>query len=436
MVKIVHMADTHLGYRARRGIVNKWAIENYSKPFEQEIYDTFLKVMKEISNIKDLDYVVHCGDIFHQPSNYSSFPPPEPARRTLIQGLDTFFANTNNQVPFIYIEGNHGVYKGYEYTPFESHINEETYPHLYYFKEKHLLDAIKSNQPLFLEFPDKKVKFYLFPFFEFQAFENYKSAYDKWIINQEPSKNDDYINIAVAHGSSGDETLHNKVSSDDYGYDYVALGHEHGLKKESRNHYYSGSLLPMNFKEIFETQAYLIVDIDDNSKNLEIEKTPTNRFLKRPFELIKIDVDPKMTTADLENRIMTELNTYAQIGIFNHRTSARLKFSFLGEMTYEKNWQVNELMSRLRREILSQPDKFNVLQLIWKISDISETFEDDISVGLIQDYILEKPDLEFKSFVEEKLSEDKTKYDIDKLTDFGMKAIRKALKIMEREKEV
>ncbi|GAG17128.1 unnamed protein product, partial [marine sediment metagenome] len=102
----------------------------------------------------------------------------------------------------------------------------------------------------------------------------------------------------------------------------------------------------------------------------------------------------------------------------------------------EKNWQINELMSRLRREILSQPDKFNVLQLIWKISDISETFEDDTSPGLIQDYILEKPDIEFKSFVEEKLSEDKTKYDIDKLTDFGMKAIRKALKIMEREKEV
>ena len=38
------MADTHLGYRTRRGAANKWAIENYSRHFEQEIYDTFLTV--------------------------------------------------------------------------------------------------------------------------------------------------------------------------------------------------------------------------------------------------------------------------------------------------------------------------------------------------------------------------------------------------------
>ena len=59
MVKIVHMSDSHLGYRARRGTINKWAIENYSKPFEQEIYDSFLKVMNDVSKIKDLDFLIH-----------------------------------------------------------------------------------------------------------------------------------------------------------------------------------------------------------------------------------------------------------------------------------------------------------------------------------------------------------------------------------------
>ena len=91
MVKIVHMADTHLGYRARRGTINKWAIENYSKPYEQEIYDCFLKVIDDISNLKDVDFLVHCGDIFHHPSKDSSYPPPEPARRTLKKGLKLFF---------------------------------------------------------------------------------------------------------------------------------------------------------------------------------------------------------------------------------------------------------------------------------------------------------------------------------------------------------
>ncbi|MFX1463113.1 MAG: exonuclease SbcCD subunit D [Promethearchaeota archaeon] len=436
MVKIIHTADTHLGYRARRGTINKWAIENYSKPFEQEIYDAFLKVIDEISHRNDIDFLVHCGDLFHHPSNLSSYPPLEPARRVLKQGLDMFFNVTNNQVPFIYIEGNHGIFRGYEYTPIESHINKEQYPNLFYFKERDLLEAIKLNKSLSLEFPDKKVKFYLFPYFEFKTFETYKSAYDNWIKNQQPNINDGYINIAVAHGSISDETLHNKVNSDDFGYDYVALGHEHGLKQLSRNHFYSGSLLPMNFKERYENQSYLIVEIDGNTKKLTIEKRFTDNLLERPFEIIQIDTNPKQSTKDLENQIYRELDKFITKEGFNSKTSARLKLSFVGEITYEKNWQINELISKIRRDCFSQPEKYNILQLIWKISDISENFEHDISAGMIQDYILEKPDDEFKEFVQEKLREDKTQYNLDKLSEFGMKAIKKALKIMEKEKEV
>ncbi|MCK4369482.1 MAG: metallophosphoesterase [Candidatus Lokiarchaeota archaeon] len=435
MVKIVHMSDTHLGYRARRGTTNKWAIENYSKPYEQEIYDCFLKIMNKISKIKNLDYLVHCGDIFHHPSKYSSYPPPEPARRTLKQGLQIFFENTNNQVPLIYIEGNHGIFRGYEYTPFESHIDKDQYPNLYYFKERDLLEAIKSNEPLSLEFPNKKVRFYLFPYFEFKSFETYKSAYDNWIQNQQP-KDNIYINIAVAHGSVGDETLHSKVNSDDFNYDYVALGHEHGFKKVSRNHYYSGGLLPLNFKEIFENQAYLIVDIDEKTKELKVESFFTDNLLNRSFEIILIDAKANFSITELENHIENELKNYGSKDGFNPKTSARLKLNFEGEMTFERNWQINELMLKIRRGIFSQPEKYNILQLIWKISDISETREDDISAGVIQDYILEKPDEEFKTFVNEKLSEEKTEYNVDKLTEFGMKAIKKALRIMEKEKEV
>ncbi len=436
MIKIVHISDSHLGYRTRRGTTNKWAIQNYSKPYEQEIYNLFLEVMEDISKIKDLDFLIHCGDMFHNPSLYSSYPPPEPARIIFKEGLDIFFENTKNQTPFIYIEGNHGVFRGYEYTPFESHIKKEEYPNLYYFKERHLINAINTNQPLKLEFPTKEVRVYLFPFFEFKNFETYEMAYDKWVELQRPNNNDDFINIAVAHGSIADESLHRKVNSDDFGYDYVALGHEHGLRRVSKNHYYSGSLLPLNFKERNESQGYLIVNINGNTKELTVERRSTDILLNRPFEIVSIEVPPNKASADLENNIFNELKNRIIGEEFEPKTSARLKFNFKGEMTLEKNWQINELMSKIRREIFSQPYKFNVLQLIWKISDISEDIEDDISTGLIQDYILEKPDEEFKLFVEEKLSEDKTKYDLDKLTDFGMKAIKKALKIMEKEKEV
>ncbi|MFX1317329.1 MAG: exonuclease SbcCD subunit D [Promethearchaeota archaeon] len=436
MVKLVHLADTHLGYRARRGVINKWAIPNYSKPYEQEIYDTFLKVIDDISKIEKLDFLVHCGDIFHIPSNLNPFPPPEPARRTLVKAFENFFKNTKNQVPIIYIEGNHGIFKGYEYTPFESHINKERFPNLYYFKSEHLIDSIKSKTPLKIEFPEKRTRFYLFPYFEFKTFETYASAYNDWVEFQHPEKNDDYINIAVAHGSLLDDTLHQRVNSDDFEYDYVALGHEHGLREISKNHFYSGGLLPLNFKEIYENQGYLIVDIDDKTKNLKIERVFTDKLLKRVFSEIPININPKQSKLDLEGLIYNEINNFSNDRGFNPKTSARLKFDFRGEITFEKNWQINELMAKIRRECFSQPEKYNIMQIIWRISDISEDIEEDISAGIIQDYILEEPEIEFRIYVEEKLNEDKSQFDIDKLTKFGMNAIRNALKIMEKEKEV
>jgi len=172
------------------------------------------------------------------------------------------------------------------------------------------LTAIKNNEPLKLDFPAKKVHFYLFPYFEFKDYEVYETAYDNWIENQHPIGNDGYINIAVAHGSAGDYTLHRKINSNDFDYDYVALGHEHGLKKVSQNHYYSGSLLPMNFKEINEKQGYLIIDIDKKAKIFNIKEISTSKLLKRTFEIIPIHPSPQHTSGDLEALISKELNQF------------------------------------------------------------------------------------------------------------------------------
>jgi len=429
------MADTHLGYRAKKGVINQWAIENYSKPFEQDIYDCFIQVMKDLSMKEDVDFIIHCGDMFHIPSKLSTYPPPEPARMALKAGLDVFFQNTDNKVPFIYIEGNHGIFRGYDYTPFESHISKEKYPNLYYFKERDLINAIKKNQPLSIEFKEKKIRFFLFPYFEFKNVESYNIAYDKWIEKQRPPENDDFINVAVAHGSDLDKTLHKILRYNDYEYNYIALGHEHGMNKTNKKINYSGGLLPLNFKEIRENQGYLVVNINENSKELNIKEVFTDN-LSRQFEETEIHVSPQDSSQELEKKILKLLRRYqSEIG-FDHKTSARLKIDFKGEMTFEKVWQINDLMIKIRRDCFSQTDKYNIMQLIWKTSDISEEFEDDLSAGIIEDYILEKPDEEFKQFVNEKLKDDKSQFDIDKLTKFGMESIKKALSIMDKEKEV
>ncbi len=441
MVKIIHMADTHLGYRAKKGTINKWAILNYSKPFEQEIYDTFLKVIEDVSKIEDIDFLVHCGDMFHMPSAYSPYPPPEPARRVLKEGLDLFFKNTRSKVPFIYIEGNHGVYRGYDYTPFESHISKEKYPNLYYFKERDLIEAIKNDQPIQIEFKEKKVRFYLFPYFEFKGHKIYKEAYNNWIFNQKPLENNDFINIAVAHGKitkeyDTGEVIHKKIRSDDFNYDYVALGHEHGLKSVSSKKYFSGSLLPMNFKERLENQGYLITTIDPKTKELEVKKVYIEKLLNRIFEIIDINISPQSSSAEVLEMINRELENHIAKDGFNPKTAARLKIRFIGEMTFERVWLINDIMTKVRRECFSQTETYNILQLIWQMSDISDRQEDDVSPGIIEDYVLDKPDEDFKNFVNEKLTDDKTQFNVDKLTQFGIEAIKSGLNVMEKEEEV
>ncbi len=434
MVKIVHLADTHLGYRARKGAQDKWAIQNYSRPYEQEIYDTFLAVIEKVSNLNDLDFLVHCGDIFHLPYKDNPYPPPEPARKILKKALEVFFKNTHNKIPFIYIEGNHGIYKNYNYTPFETHYTSEEYPHLYYFKEEDLRNAIRTNTSLKLQFDDLNTDFYLFPYFEFADFPQYKSAYNQWIMKQKPSDTD-RINIAIAHGSTIDDTLHPKIAKNEFNYDYVALGHEHALNKVSATNYYAGSCLPLNFKEIHENQGYIIAEINENSKKLEVERIFTSDNIKRPFKMIEIETTPEDSTDELQQKIHTIIVSELKDSKFDPSTAARLKLSFIGEITFEKNWKITNLMNHIRRELFSQPEKYNLYQLIWQVKDISKFTEDDISPGTIAEFILESPEEEYKIFISEKLSESKTHYDLDKLTTFGMNSIKKALKLMEKEQE-
>jgi len=148
------------------------------------------------------------------------------------------------------------------------------------------------------------------------------------------------------------------------------------------------------------------------------------------------NISPQESSEELRNNVNKELMNYISKDGFDPKTSARLKINFTGEMTFEKLWQINDLMVKLRRDCFSQTDKYNILQLIWQVSDISETIEDDISPGIIEDYILEKPDEEFNNFVKEKLTEDKTQFNVEKLTQFGLSAIKSALRIMDKEEEV
>ena len=155
--------------------------------------------------------------------------------------------------------------------------------------------------------------------------------------------------------------------------------------------------------------------------------------MKRKFEEIPIEVSPRQSSTDLTNLINSTLEKYTSASGFNPKTAAKIKLNFVGELTYETVWQINNILGKKRRDIFTDLKKYNIMQLIWVTSDISEDLEHPSSAGIIEDYILENPDEEFKTFVKEKLRDDETDLDLEKLTHFGMEAIKKALVIHKEE---
>lgn len=85
-IKIAHLADTHLGYK-QYGIIDR----------ELDFYDAFNNVIDDIID-KDVDYVIHCGDLFEQ---------PKPPIKALLVAQEGFTKLMENDIPVIVIAGNH-----------------------------------------------------------------------------------------------------------------------------------------------------------------------------------------------------------------------------------------------------------------------------------------------------------------------------------------
>lgn len=92
-MRLVHLADTHLGHRQFRRTVNG------RNEREQDIYDAFGRAIERIIELRP-DVVVHAGDLF------DGFHPSNAA---LAVALDGFGALRRERIPVICIAGNHST---------------------------------------------------------------------------------------------------------------------------------------------------------------------------------------------------------------------------------------------------------------------------------------------------------------------------------------
>ncbi len=256
-MKIVHIADTHLGLSQ----FNRLDPESGMNLREKQIYDNFLLAVERIIAEKP-DVLVHAGDLFDQ------VKPKTRAYKTVMEALERLHAAG---IPFVVITGNHSMVKTrYTTSPFEVlvyHPGQITAAYSFRYEHVEIGDTV----------------FHLIP--NMLRPEDYRIAFDQI----ELSKN--HHNVLVTHGLAtsikdkrlatvAEHELDNTILSD--GFDYIALGHYHRQSQITDNGWYSGSIEYLAYGEISDPKGGLIVDLDHISSLESKRDCPNIRTLLLP----------------------------------------------------------------------------------------------------------------------------------------------------------
>jgi len=238
-MKIVHIADTHLGLSA----FQKLDPQTGMNLRERLVYDNFLAAIDEIIRLRP-DALVHAGDLFHQ---------VKPKTRAYTTALEALRRLDEADIPLVIIAGNHSMAKTrYTTSPLEV-------------LEYHTADIYAAYRNRYRRVELDDATFHLIP--NMLQVEAYREAFDQIEFS---SGN----NVLVTHGLASalkDKRLHTvaeceidaTILSDRF--DYIALGHFHCQGPVADNAWYSGSLEYCTYGEISDTKGGLLVDTGRHS---------------------------------------------------------------------------------------------------------------------------------------------------------------------------
>ncbi len=251
-MKIVHLADTHLGLAA----FNRVDPETGMNLREQFIYENFLAAVDRIITMRP-DALVHAGDLFHQ---------VKPKTRAYTTALDALSRLHDAGIPMLVVAGNHSMAKTrYTASPFEV-LERAGYAATDLYVAHH-------NRYRRVELGD--TVFHLIP--NMLEVEGYRRAFEGIEFSGG-------TNVLVTHGLASilkDRRLHTvaeheldaTILSDRF--DYIALGHYHNQVQVADNAWYSGSLEHCNYAEIAEEKGGLAVDLASGEvEHIDLPRTP------------------------------------------------------------------------------------------------------------------------------------------------------------------
>ncbi len=244
-MRIIHLADTHLGYSAYRKIT-----EDGVNQREMDVYDAFTQCIDYAVNTKP-DLVLHAGDLFDS---------VRPTNRAITIAMQQILRLSKENIPFIVISGNHETPKlketGNILTIFE-HL-ENVYP-------------IHNNRYETVSLKNKQEKIMIHAIPQCPSPTEFEANIKKITIDKKAD-----FNVLMAHGAVAGikefkmnefNELFIPVKSLQDDFDYIALGHYHTYTKLQENALYAGSTEHLTFTEANDQKGFIEMNLGTTLKH-------------------------------------------------------------------------------------------------------------------------------------------------------------------------
>jgi len=244
-MRVLHLADTHLGYSAYRKVTEEGVNQR-----EIDVYDAFIQCIDYAVKTKP-DLVLHAGDLFDS---------VRPTNRAITVALQQILRLSKENIPFIVISGNHETPKlketGNIFSIFE-HL-DHVYP-------------IHNNryETVSLKNKDKTVMIHAIP--QCQNPKEFEINLKKITRDKKAD-----FNVLMAHGAVAGikefkmnefNELFIPVKNLQEEFDYIALGHYHMYTKLQENAFYAGSTEHLSFTEADSQKGYLEISLGQKLKH-------------------------------------------------------------------------------------------------------------------------------------------------------------------------
>jgi exonuclease SbcD len=272
-MKFIHIADVHLG-----------AVPDSDMPWstdrKKEIWSSFVHIL-DVCNEEKVDLLLIAGDLFNR----------QPLVRELKEVNYYFSKLTTAQV--VIIAGNHDYisarsnYKGFEWISSVHMLMKDTIDFVY------LSDI------------DTRV----------YGFSYYKKEIKEALYNNIQPELNGKINILLCHGGDGRHIPIDRKKLQESGFDYIAMGHIHTPQVFSCKMAYTGSLEPLNKKEVGERGYVLgeiITDISGN-RQIDIRYIPSSI---RQYIKVNLTVNQETTNAALVDQVREAIRNNGEQHIY------------------------------------------------------------------------------------------------------------------------